>query len=98
MNVKIINNKIEHLLFDMHANLSRFQIFNNKSSRVDCVSRRVFEKFIRKNVECFFYFIRNVEKFVKMSKKLIFIQRIINVIIETQSFNIELDYNIVDST
>ena len=61
----------------MYSNFSRFQIRNNKLSRVDCVSRRIFEKFIRKNVECFLYFICNVEKFVKMSKKFAFIQRII---------------------
>ena len=72
-----MNNEIKHSLFDMHANFSRFQIFNNKSSRVDYVSRRVFEKLIRKNVECFFNFIRNVEKYVIMSKRLFFIQRTI---------------------
>ena len=77
MSVKVMNNEIEHSLYDMHAKFSRFQILNNESSRVDCVSRRVFERLIRKNVECFLYFIRNVEKFAKMSKKLALIQRII---------------------
>ena len=72
-----MNNKIEYSLYDMHVNFSRFQIFNNESSRVDYVSRRVFEKLIRKNVECFFNFIRNVEKYVIMSKRLFFIQRTI---------------------
>ena len=57
-----MNNEIEHSLFDMHVNFSRFEIFNNK------LSRRIFEKLVGKIFECFFYFIRNVEKFVKMSK------------------------------
>ena len=45
-NVKIMNNEIEHSLYDMHTNSSRFQIFNNESSRINYVSRRVFEKLI----------------------------------------------------
>ena len=68
-----MNNEIKYSLLNLYINFSRFQIFNNKLSRIDCVSRRVFEKLIRKNVKYFFYFIRNVDKFIKMSKKLTFI-------------------------
>ena len=71
-----MNNEIKHSLLDIHTNLSCFQIFNNKLSQVDCVSQRVFEKLIRKNVK-YYFFICNVEKFVKMLKKLVFIQWII---------------------
>ena len=90
--IKVMNNEIEHSLFDMHINFSRFQILNNKLSRVDYISRRVFERFVRKNLECFLYFIFNVEKFVKMSKKLTFIQRII----EHSKLNKTLNFDLLN--
>ena len=88
--IKVMNNEIKYSLFDMYVNFSRFQILNNESLRVDCISRRVFEKFIRKSVECFFYFIRNVEKFIKMSKEFAFMQWIIKhlKLNKTLSFNL----------
>ena len=72
MNVKIINNEIEYSLYDMHSNFSRFQILNNKLSRIDYVSRRIFEKFIRKSVECFFFILFVMSKnLLKCQKNLL---------------------------
>ena len=54
MNVKIMNNEIKHSLYDMHSNFSRFQIFNNELSRVNCVSRRVSKNSYEKMLSVFF--------------------------------------------
>ena len=70
MNVKIMNNEIEYSLYDMYSNFSRFQIFNIELSRVNYVSRRVFEKLIRKNVKCFFLLVMS-KNLLKCQKKLL---------------------------
>ena len=58
---KITNKKEKHLLHDMNFDRSRLQMLNNEFSEM--MSRRAFEKFIRKNAKCYFYVVRDM-KFV----------------------------------
>ena len=71
---KIKNNEIKHLLHDMNFDRSRFQMLNNEFFEIEMISRRAFEKFIRKNAKCFFYVIRDIQintKTIKIFEKFV---------------------------
>ena len=90
---KIKNNEIKHLLHDMNFNRSRFQMLNNEFFEIEMISRRAFEKFIRKNAKCFFYVIRDIQintKTIKIFEKFVSIQNII----EYSNLNKKLNFDV----
>ena len=91
---KIKNNEVKHLLHDMNSDRSRFQIFSNEFFEIEMISRRAFEKFIRKNAKCFFYVIRDIQvntKTIKIFEKFVSIQNII----EHSDLNRKLNFDVL---
>ena len=76
MRIKIKAEEIEYC-FNEIENRSRFQIFENQSSVVDEVNKRVFERFIRKKTKVFLYIVRKTsnENVVEIFIELISFQR-----------------------
>ena len=95
LDCKINNKKIKHLFHDMNFDRSRFQMFNNEFSKITSMSRRAFEKFIRKNAKCYFYVIRDVKskkiEIVKIFEKFVSIQNII----EYLNLNKKLNFDVL---
>ena len=64
----------------MNSDRSRFQMLSNEFFEIETISRRAFEKLIRKSAKCFLYVIRDIQintKTIKIFEKLASIQNII---------------------
>ena len=81
LEIRINDNEKEHLLSDMNARRSRLQILSNESLEAKVISRRVFERLIRKETKIYLYVVRDskteIFEFVKTSEELASIQQTI---------------------
>ena len=75
----------------MNFDRSRFQMLNNEFFEIEMISRRAFEKCIRKNAECFFYVIRDIQINTKTFEKFVLIQNII----EHSNLNKKLNFDVL---
>ena len=73
--MRVTDEDQKFLLANMKDHNSRLQILENQSFEVQIVTRRVFERLIRKSVQTYLYVVRTTDQeIVKSSEKLVFIQ------------------------
>ena len=77
--MRVTNENQKFLLTSMKNHNSRLQILENQSFEIQIVTKRVFERLIRKNVQIYLYVVRIIDQeIVKSFEKFAFIQHTID--------------------
>ena len=72
--MRVTNENQKFLFANMKNHNSRLQILENQSFEIQIVTKRVFERLIRKNVQIYLYVVRIIDqKIVKFFEKFVFI-------------------------